>query len=145
MNDIQESFRSFPSWVFLGPVRGRVESGPASELAHTRPTTRTRELSITPSRRADTSDRRLTQRDVDEWLARLLLDLAEARELAGRARSERLQLAVEALDGATLNVLRELGTIRDLPDLSDIVARAIAEGRGDSSSLRLLGRDLRGF
>jgi hypothetical protein len=71
------------------------------------------------------------------------LDIAEARELAGKAENPELKLAVEALDGATLNVLRQLGGVRGIPDVSDIVARAIAEGGSNSSSLRLLGRDLR--
>ena len=92
-----------------------------------------------------TSDRTLTQRDVDEWFARILLNLAEARELAGRTESPALKLAVEALDGATLNVLRELGTVPGMPDVSDLVARAITQRADDCSSLRLLGRDLRGF
>jgi len=107
------------------------------------PTTRARGLSITRERGPGTSERRLTQRDVDEWLSRLLLDLAEARELATRARNEQFKQAVEAMDGATLNVLRMLGTVRDMPDVSDIVTRVIAEGGTDSSSLRWLGRDLR--
>ena len=106
------------------------------------PSTRTRGLSTTRERRCCTSDRRLTQRDADEWLSRLLLDLAEARELARRARNEQFQLAVEALDGATLDVLRKLGTV---PDVSDMVARVIADAKWDSSSLRQLGRDLRDF
>lgn len=82
---------------------------------------------------------------MDEWLSRLLLDLAEARELARKARNEQFRLAVEALDGATLDVLRKLGTVHGMPDVSDIVARAIAEGGSNSSSLRLLERDLRDF
>ena len=110
-----------------------------------RSATGARELSITPKPRLRTSDRTLTQRDVDEWFARILLNLAEARELAGRTESPALKLAVEALDGATLNVLRELGTVPGLPDVSDLVARAITRRADDCSSLRLLGRDLRGF
>lgn len=74
-----------------------------------------------------------------------MLNIAEARELANRADNPKLKLAVEALDGATLNVLRELGGVRGMPDVSDLVARVIAESGSDSSSLRLLGRDLRDF
>ena len=104
-----------------------------------------RELSITRERRFRTSDRRLTQRDVDEWLSRLLLNLAEARELASKSDNEQFRLAVETLDGATLDVLRKLGSVREMPDVSDIVVRAIAEGGSDSSSLRLLECNLRSF
>jgi adenylyl- and sulfurtransferase ThiI len=106
---------------------------------------RTRKLSRSRSRGGGTSDRPLTQRDVDEWLARVLLNVAEVRELAKRADNPRLKLAVEALDGATLSVLKELEGIRGMPDVSDIVARVIVENGNDSSSLRLLGRDLREF
>lgn len=104
-----------------------------------------RELSITRPRRHGTSDRRLTQRDVDEWLARVLLNIAEARELASRANNPRLKLAVEALDGATLNVLRELGGVHGMPDISEFLARVIVGSGSDASSLRLLGRELRDF
>jgi len=104
-----------------------------------------RELSITRERRFRTSDRRLTQRDVDEWWSRLLLNLAEARELASKSDNEQFRLAVETLDGATLDVLRKLGSVREMPDVSDIVVRAIAEGGSDSSSLRLLECNLRSF
>ena len=104
---------------------------------------RTRELSRSRSGGSGTSERRLTQRDVDEWLARVVLNVAEARELADRAENPRLKLAVEALDGATLNMLRELGGVRGMPDVSDIVARVIARSGGDTSSLRMLGHDLR--
>jgi len=77
-----------------------------------------------------------------------VLNLAEARELASRAENDRLRLAVEALDNATLNVLKELGGVHGMPDVSDIVTNTILRhqfaGSGcDLSSLRLLGRDLR--
>jgi len=87
----------------------------------------------------------LTQREVDEWLSRLLLNIAEARELACRAGNEQFRLAVETLDGATIDVLRKLGSVRDLPDVSDIVARVISEGGSNRTSLRLLERNLRDF
>ncbi len=90
-----------------------------------------------------TSDRRLTQREVDAWLARVLLDLAEARELAGKVGSPRVQHAVDALDEAARGFLKELGTSSGVPDVSDLIARAVTSGGKDSSSLRGLGRDLR--
>jgi len=109
--------------------------------------TRTRKLSRKRERPRRTSDRRprLTQRDIDEWLSSLALDLAQARELARRSDNEQFRIAVETLDCATLSVLQKLGTLHGMPDVSDIVARAIAESHRDSSSLRLLGRDLRDF
>lgn len=78
-------------------------------------------------------------------MARIVLDVAEARELADRANNPRLKLAVDALDGAALFVLRELVGAPGIPGVSTIVARGIAEGDADSSSLRRLGRDLRGL
>jgi hypothetical protein len=50
---------------------------------------------------------------------------------------------VDALDSTTLYVLRELAGTDGVPRVSEIVTRAIAENGYDSSSLRLLGRDLR--
>jgi hypothetical protein len=134
--------RRIPEEISRG--RGRYEGANSKDHVDDVPT-RARELSRSRARHVRTSDRRLTQRDVDEWLARVLLDIAEARELAKEAANPRLKLAVEALEGAALNVLRELGGVHGMPDISDVVARVVAESRSDSSSLRLLGRDLRDF
>jgi hypothetical protein len=72
-----------------------------------------------------------------------VLDIAEARELAAKAGNPRLKLAVGALDAAALDMLRELVGVPGMPDVSDMVARVIAKGGWDTSSLRLLGRDLK--
>ena len=73
----------------------------------------------------------------------MVLDIAEARELANRTDNPRLKFAVESLDDAALSMLKELVGVPGMPDVSDMVARVIAENGYDRSSLRLLGRDLR--
>ena len=73
------------------------------------------------------------------------MDVAEARDIAGKVRTPQLNLAVEASEGAAPGLFHELGTCGGVPDDSDRLARAMVVGRCDSSSLRLFGRELGNF
>ena len=72
-----------------------------------------------------------------------MLDVAQAREISRTSGNPELEVAVEELDRAALKVLQGLGAAREVPDLSDLVARTIASNRGGSSVLRVLERGLR--
>ena len=72
-----------------------------------------------------------------------MLDVAQAHEISRTSSHPELVGAVEELDGAALKVLKMLGAARGMPDLSDLVTRAIARDRGGSSSLRVFELDLR--
>ena len=131
----------------LGTRGQRGQEGPAQVPSYPRPDgsspTRTRKLSRSRVRSLRTTARKLTQRDVDSWITRLVLDIAQAHEISRSSSNPELVGAVEELDRAALKVLKMLGAARGMPDLSDLVARAIARDRGGSSSLRVLELDLR--